>query len=107
MASDVNLLVSLVKITERTNLYAAQKEVALNATFEEIEQYIGILLHMGVMQAPVYGMYWKSDTRYNPIADIFTRSRFDAIKSNFHICDNSAADFGNSNYDRLFKVREL
>jgi len=77
------------KITCATNLYAAQNECALNVSCQEIEQYIGILLHMGIVQMPDYRMYWKFGTRYTQIADVFAISLFDAIKSNFHICDNS------------------
>ena len=82
------------------------KGIALNATYQEIEQYIGILLHMGVIQMPDYRMYWAANTRYPPIADVITRRCFDAIKANFHICDNSESNPG-LNYDRLFKVRKL
>ncbi len=56
---------------------------------------------------PDYRMYWKIGTRYPQIADVFPRSRFDAIKSNFHICDNSKIDYESESYDGLFKVREL
>ncbi len=77
------------KITKATNKYAAAKEIVLNATLQEIEQYIGILLHMGIVQMSNYRMYWAPHTRYPPIADVFTRKRFELIKSNFHTSDNS------------------
>jgi hypothetical protein len=95
------------KITIATNKYAAAKEIALNATLQEIEQYIRILLHMGIVQMSDYRMYWAPQTRYPPIADVFTRKRFDLIKSNFHISDNSQNNYGSNDFDRLFKVRDL
>ncbi len=94
-------------ISSATNLYAARRECVLNVTCEEIEQYIGILLHMGVFRMPDYRDYWKPQTRYPPIADVMPRNRFDQIKSNFHICDNTDAKYETDTYDRLLKVRKL
>ena len=70
------------KIMESTNLYASQREQTLNVSYEEIEQYIGVLLYMGVFTAPDYRLYWNTTTHVPTVADIFSRKRFDAIKSN-------------------------
>jgi hypothetical protein len=62
---------------------------------------------MGLVQMPDYRMYWSPDTRYEPIANVFTRTRFDDIKSFFHIASNSELTGFDPCYDRLFKVRLL
>ncbi len=97
------------QIMEATNLYASQKnpEKVLNVSYIEMEQYIGVLLHMGFTSMPDYRMYWRQETRYPTIADVFTRSRFDQIKANFHLCDNTTRSADTEDYDRLFKVRML
>ena len=58
-------------------------------TTNEIEQYIGIFIHMGLVQMSDYRMYWIQDTLYSTIASTMSRKRFDEIKSNFHIAFNS------------------
>jgi len=93
-------------IVFETNKYSADKGVPLNATYAEIEQYIGVLLHKGIYQSPDYRHYWSPRTPYPAVANV-TRRRFDLIKSSFHICDNSQANYGTEDYDRLFKVRAL
>ncbi len=67
---------------ESTDLYASQREQTLNVSYEEIEQYIGVLLYMGVFTAPDYRLYWNTTFHVPTVADIFSRKRFDAIKSN-------------------------
>ena len=53
-----------------------------------MEQYIGILIHMGVVIMSDYRMYWSADTLYPTIANTMTGNRFDEIKSCFHIAFN-------------------
>jgi len=59
---------------EAMDLNASQKysEKALNVSYVEMEQYIGVLLHMGFTSMPDYRIYWRLDTRYSAIADVFT-----------------------------------
>lgn len=93
------------RIAIATNAYSVQK-THKNITDNEIEQYIGILLHMGVVQMSDYRMFWQTNTRYSPIADILPRSSFDQIKSNFHICENRNIS-QDEDCVRLFRVRNL
>ncbi|XP_046686955.1 piggyBac transposable element-derived protein 3-like [Homalodisca vitripennis] len=90
-------------ITEQTNLYAQQKGKDLSVTNIEIQQYIGILLHSGVVNVPQYRMYWAAETRYPAIAEVLPRNRFDDILNHFHLVDNTTRIPG----DSLFKVRPL
>lgn len=95
------------EIVLSTNYYANQREISLKATYDEIEQYIGVLLHMGVVTMPDYRMYWHFRTKYCPISNVFSRKRFDQIKSNFHIGYNDQANYDGDSYDPLLKVRAL
>ena len=48
---------------------------------EEIEHFLGILFKMCFVQIPTYGMYGQSSTRYEKVANIMSRDRFELIKS--------------------------
>lgn len=97
---------------EQTNLYAAQKAINKNGkltfstTCEKIEQYFGILLHMGVTKFPSYRMFWSNETRIPSVSNVMPRNEFELIKSNLHFNDNSLMPEKNDeDYDRLYKVR--
>ena len=96
------------KIAEATNLYSLEKKASgFFVSSNEMLKYIGILIHMGVVCMPDYRMYWARDTRYNQIARVMSRNRFDAIKSNFHLADNNELPRNRISSDKLFKFRPL
>ena len=66
-----------------------------------MEQYIGILIHMGIVNMPDYRMYWSKDTFYPTIANTMSRTRFDEIKSNFHIAFNSDLTAGEKTFKEV------
>ena len=98
------------EITEQTRLYAVQNH---NTNFQisndEIKQFLGVIMLMGIVQMPDFKMYWADGSRFPLIADLFTKARFYEILSNFHFNDNNNAilDSNNPNYDRLFKIRPV
>ncbi|XP_062538282.1 piggyBac transposable element-derived protein 3-like [Armigeres subalbatus] len=96
-------------ITEQTNLYSEQKlgdGNSIDVTKHEIEQFLGILVLMGIHKVPSYRMNWATATRYAPIADVMTRNRFEQIKNMLHFNDNTQLKKRNEpGYDKLFKVR--
>jgi hypothetical protein len=96
-------------IQNATNNYSIEKTGrSIECTYDEMEQFIGILIHMGVIHMPEIKMYWASNTRYDPIANIMSRNRFYAIKSFFHIAFNQdLVDLHDNQYDKMFKVRQL
>jgi Transposase IS4 len=96
----------------QTNLYATQKVleksggIPFSTTSNRIEQFFGILLHMGITKFPIYRMYWAPETRIPAIADIMSRNEFEALKSNLHFNDNSAMPARDKpDYDPIYKVR--
>lgn len=96
-------------IQKATNNYSIEKSgKSIECTYDEMEQFIGMLIHMGVIEMPEVKMYWGSNTRYDPIATTMPRNRFLAIKYFFHIAYNhDLNDLDKTNYDKLFKVRPL
>ncbi|KAF7691527.1 hypothetical protein CDIK_2533 [Cucumispora dikerogammari] len=56
----------------------------------EIKKYIVIRFHMSICKLPSYDMYWETEEKgfgQVVISRAMTRSRFEAIKSNFSIYD--------------------
>lgn len=99
----------LQKICTETNLYALQNNgVELKCNVIEIKRFIGILLYLGVVKIPVWRMAWSSKFRLPAVADSMSRSRFEKIKTNFHLNDNSKQpQKGSDGYDKLYKIRPL
>jgi len=99
----------ITNFVEQSNLYCVRKTGRpLNTNKNEMEQFLGIHIMAGIVNMPSYRMYWPESTRFDPIADVMSRNRFDIIRNYFHINDNSTMKAHNDpGYDRLFKVRTL
>ncbi len=96
-------------IVDQTNLYSVQKTgTSVNTSESELEQYLGILLMMGVIILPQYRMYWSTETNIPAVSNAISVNRFDKIKRFFH-CNNNenSVPRGSPNYDKLFKVRPV
>lgn len=92
-------------IVQQSNLfYFQQKHRPLNLDRNEVEQFLGTVLYMSVIQLPRLRLYWSSECRVAQVADIMARNRWDEIKRALHFSDNSnMAD----NNDKLYKIRPL
>ena len=97
------------KIADETNLYSVQTTgKSVNTSKEEIKQFIGILVQMGVLKYPQYRMYWSPETRWPLAANVVPRKRFENLKRFFHMNDNlKIPKRGEVNFDCLYKVRPL
>lgn len=65
---------------------------------------------MSVVVLPSLGDYWRNhkDLHYQPVAGRITRERYQTISRYLHFVDNNTlASRGDSNYDRLGKVRPV
>lgn len=90
-------------IVEQTNLYSTQQtNKCVDTNFEELQDFLGIELMMGVVHMPAYTDYWALETRYAPIADIMPLKRYQALRRSLHFVDNE-----DINTDRYFKVRPI
>ncbi|ROL45839.1 PiggyBac transposable element-derived protein 2 [Anabarilius grahami] len=77
-------------ISNQSNLYAVMKNgPELKTTPSEIEQFIGLHILMTVVRMPSYRMYWQTATRYDPIATVMGRKRFDNLRTYIHMNDNT------------------
>ena len=96
-------------IVEQTNTYAAQSGSNFRTDVTEVEQYVGILVKMGLVNRPHYKMYWSKELRFPAIADIMSRNRFEELNRYLHFSDNSrvVTNRDDVNYDRFNKVRPL
>ncbi|XP_047120480.1 uncharacterized protein LOC124803339 [Schistocerca piceifrons] len=93
-------------IAEQSNIFAVQKDsVSLQTSKNEMEQFVGILLHMGIIKMPSNHLYWSNECRYSPIADVRSKTRFFQLLRHFHVVNNQVLPEANSNSDRLFKIR--
>lgn len=72
-------------IVSDTNLYSVRQQgVSIDTNYEEMEQFLGILLLMGVVSMPAFSDYWSEDYRYSPIADIMPIHRFKKLRRLIH-----------------------
>ena len=99
----------IAHISEQTNLYSVQTNgSSVGTTANEIEQYIGVLLIMGIYKIPQYRMYWSKELNIPSISETMTVNRFDKIKRFFHCNDNSKmVPKDHPEFDKLFKVRPV
>ena len=98
-------------LVDQTNLYSAQSNInrgSIGTCEDEIENFLGILLRMCIVQMPRYRMYWQQSTRYEKVADVISRDRFELLKKYLHFADNSQApEPQDPNRDKLYKIRPL
>ncbi|XP_038123402.1 piggyBac transposable element-derived protein 3-like [Cyprinodon tularosa] len=96
-------------ISHQSNLYAYMKSGSeLKTTSAEMEQFIGLHILMTIVRMPSYRMYWQTATRYDPIATVMGRKRFDHLRAYIHMNDNTnIKQKGEPGYDPLFKVRPV
>lgn len=99
-------------ITERTNLYAHQKQTKhwTDTTPAEIKALLGIHMLMSLHPLHDETQYWSSNPLYHvqPIADVMPLKRYKKLMECLHINDNSKmAMRGEPGYDKLFKLRPL
>ena len=96
-------------IADQTNLYSVQiTGKSINTNCDEIEQFVGILITMGVLKYPQYRMYWSQHTKCASIAEVMALKRFELLKKYFHANDNThMPKKGTAEYDHLYKVRPI
>jgi len=81
-----------------------------DTTPDEMRQFIGLVLLMGIIHKPVIEMYWSRDPLYaTPLfSSVMQRNRFSMLLKFFHLNDNSQEPSKEDpNRDRLYKLRPL
>ena len=92
-------------IGHHTNLYSAQElGDPIKTSPEEIQDFLAILLFMGVFTFPSLEDYWHYESRFDVIADIMPKKRFQLLRRYIHFNDNHQ---WNQSPDRFYKIRPL
>lgn len=79
----------LQEIAEETNLYSVQKNgKSVNTNAQEIEQLLGMYMHMGLVQMPNVRAYWEMETRYPQVCDVMSRGQFLNLLTVIHFQNN-------------------
>ena len=91
-------------IVYETNLYAIQQDRNFVTSYDEIQKFISILLHMGVVPLPSLEDYWATTTKVHQVASLMSSKRFSLIRRTIHFNDNTKVK---DSTDRFFKVRPL
>lgn len=92
-------------IAHHTNLYSAHElGDPIKTSPEEIEDFLSILLFMGVFNFPAMEDYWHHESRFDLIADIMPKKRFHLLRRFIHFNDNQQC---NDSPDRFYKIRPL
>ncbi|KAK0147717.1 PiggyBac transposable element-derived protein 3 [Merluccius polli] len=95
----------LQEIAEETNLYSVQKNgKSVNTNAQEIEQILGMYMHMGLVQMPNVRAYWEMETRYLPVCDVMSRGRFLNLLTLIHFQDNLNVS-EDAKKDKVWKLR--
>ena len=93
---------------EQSNLYSVQKNPnkLLNVNPNELEQWLGLCIHFSISKLPNVIMHWSNSLGIlnGGVSEIMSRNRWEDIKSNLHMVDNSTLNC-NDNTDKLFKIR--
>lgn len=89
----------------QTNLYSVQEtSSSVNTNCSELEQFIGILIYMGIIVMPSYTDYWAQATNSERVSQIFSLKRFQKLRRYIHFSNNENS--GDSE-DRLLKIRPV
>lgn len=87
-------------IANETNLYSVRTEGAsVNTSAAEIEQFLGILVLMGVVKMPALSDYWSDRLRYPLMADVMPVKRFKKLRRLVHFTSTEDAT------DKFTKIR--
>ncbi|XP_062297798.1 piggyBac transposable element-derived protein 3-like [Scomber scombrus] len=92
-------------LAQNTNEYSFQERgTSVNTTAKEIEKMLGMYLKMGLVQMAGTRMYWETEARYSPVADVMPRNRFQSLLKSLHFVNNMTVS-ETEKKDKLWKLR--
>ncbi|XP_059184818.1 piggyBac transposable element-derived protein 3-like [Centropristis striata] len=92
-------------LATNTNEYSVQNHGrSVNTNTKEIQTALGMSLRMGLVQMPGARMYWETDTRHPPVADVMPRNRFQLLLTTLHFVNNFTVS-ETEKRDKLWKLR--
>ena len=95
-----------MKLVNETTLYSAQNSgTSITVTKDEMEQFLGIQMMMGIVKMPRYECYWATETRYAPIADLMSLKRYEKSRKYLHANDNSLLTAEENKGNSMYRVQ--
>lgn len=92
-------------VVEETNNYYMQKHgTPLNMTVEELTSVLGMFFRMGLVDMHNVRAYWEHGSRYELVAQVMSRNRFEKIAGHLHFADNDGAT-DEVKQDKCWKLR--
>ncbi|XP_071744220.1 piggyBac transposable element-derived protein 3-like [Lepeophtheirus salmonis] len=96
------------QIAQHTNLYSSQElGDPTQPSLQEIEDFLAILLIMGVFTFLAIDGYWRHESRFNVIADVMPRKRFQQLHRFIHFTDNHQCDDSLDRFDKIHPLFEI
>ena len=93
-------------IVYQNNLYAKQRDI--NTSFiinsNEIMNFIGILIYMGIVSMPSTDDYWSKWTKAIQVSQVLSGKRFKLLCRMIHFNNNENMT---NTTDKVFKIRPL
>ena len=72
------------------HLYALMKNAPeVKTTAHEMDQFIGMHIIMTVVRMSSYRVYWQKTTRYESVAGVMGKMKFDQLMTYIHMKDNT------------------
>ena len=90
-------------IVDKTNFYAVQSRSSFRTDQDDIKKYLGILVKTGIVHMPRYRIYWATEVRFAPVADVMSRNRFAELQKFIHFNNDLlvVTDRDDPQYDRF------
>ena len=111
MATETNRYYSQIHLRNRENVKPnARMNLWYETSANEIKQFLGLTLNMGIVEKPSIRSYWSTDSLIEtPIFHkTMSRDRYLNLLTFFHITDNEqAVPRGHDDYNPLFKVHSF
>ena len=89
-------------LVKQISLYSTQvSSTSISTSSHEIEHFLGIHVLMGIMELPVYDMYWPK------IADVMSNKRYKQLCKCIHVVDTTTRENLENKNNKLFKIRPI
>ncbi|XP_067940611.1 piggyBac transposable element-derived protein 3-like [Watersipora subatra] len=96
----------LNNVVVNTNLYSVQKNgKSVNTSLKEVEQFIGMFFHMGLIRMNSVRQYWGNESAYEPVCQIMSRNRFQSLVYSLHFVDNMSVSEDEKRQNKVWKLR--
>ena len=64
-------------------------------------------MFMFIINLAAFYMYWASETRNPPVADVMSIARYKALRENLHVSENAKCNDLEKKHNKLYKMQPL